>query len=129
MYPKELKYLKTHEWLKTEGDIGIIGITSFAVDQVKDIVFLELPAAGKEMKAGSPFGTLESVKAVFDLNSPVSGKVIEANAVLNSAPETVSKDPYKTGWMIKVKLAGDKDPSLMDAETYEKSLQAEGGHH
>jgi len=99
MYPADLKYTKSHEWVRAEGKTAAFGISGFAVEQVKDIIFLELPKAGVDLKAGSQFGSLESVKAVFELMAPVSGKVTAVNEKLNTAPETAAKDPTgRAGW-------------------------------
>jgi glycine cleavage system H protein len=121
-FPDNLKYTKDHEWIKVDGDTGTIGITDYAQGELGDVVFVELPAVGKPLKAHDPFGTIEAVKAVSDLYAPVSGSVIEINKQLEKTPETVNKDPYNAGWMVKVKLANPSDvSSLLDAAAY-KSL-------
>ncbi|MFH1824284.1 MAG: glycine cleavage system protein GcvH [Candidatus Firestonebacteria bacterium] len=123
---EDLKYTKSHEWIKVEGNTGTIGITSYATTQVKDIVFIELPKVGLEVKMGLPFGTLESVKAVFELLLPVSGKVIEINEKINSQPETVSKSPDKEGWLIKIHISDMKELNkLMNANEYKKYIEEE----
>ena len=129
MFPAELKYTKSHEYVKVEGKNAILGISQYAVDQVKDIVYLELPKVGQELKAGSPFGSLESVKAVFELMSPVSGKVTAINEAINTAPDTVSKSPYGDGWMVKLELnnTGELD-NLMNNVDYQKYTETEGHH-
>lgn len=118
-YPEQLKYTKEHEWLRVEGDAGVVGITDFAQDQLGDVVYVELPAVGSRVEAGQIFGTVESVKTVSDLYSPVTGEVIEVNAALEDSPELVNSDPYGQGWMLKVRLA---DPGqvagLLDAAGY-----------
>ena len=130
MYPTDLKYLKSHEWVKVDGKAATLGISSFAVEQVKDIIFLELPKVGAEIKAGAQFGSLESVKAVFELNSPVSGKVTAVNEALAAAPDTVSKSPYADGWMVKLELSDPGELNgLMDSAAYEAFLKAEGAGH
>jgi glycine cleavage system H protein len=130
MYPKDLKYTKTHEWIKVEGNTATIGITEYAVNQVKDIVFIELPKVGIKIKADSPFGTLESVKAVFELFSPVSGEVIEVNEKINEKLDIVSKSPHEEGWMIKIKLDDIKElDKLMNSDDYEKYLKEEIKEH
>ncbi|HEY9648969.1 MAG TPA: glycine cleavage system protein GcvH [Chroococcidiopsis sp.] len=110
-YPANLKYQDTHEYVGLEGDIATIGITAFAVDQLGDIVFLELPEVGDAIAKGENFGTVESVKAVEDLKSPVSGTVLERNDPLLDAPEQLAEDPYGAGWLLKVKI---EDPSQLD---------------
>ena len=127
-YPAEYKYTKEHEWLKIDGNTGIVGITDYAQNSLGDIVFVELPKVGTEVSAGKTFGSVESVKAVSDLFAPVSGTVTEVNEALNTAPEQVNKDANAT-WMIKVAL---KDPSeanqLLSTPDYEKFIAEEGGH-
>ncbi len=119
-FPADLRYTKDHEWLKLEGDIATIGITDFAQRELGDIVYVEVETVGKELEAGTVFGTVEAVKTVSDLYLPVSGTITEFNAALNSAPESVNSDPYGAGWMIKMKVKnpGDVD-ALMDASAYE----------
>jgi glycine cleavage system H protein len=127
-YPADYKYTKEHEWLKVEGNTGVIGITDHAQDSLGDIVFVELPKVGSEIAAGNTFGSVESVKAVSDLFAPVSGTVTAVNEALNTSPEQVNKDAHGA-WMIKVTL---KDPSeadkLLSAPDYEKFVAEEGGH-
>ena len=127
-YPKEFKYTKEHEWIKAEGNTGTIGITDHAQASLGDIVFVELPKVGAELKKGSSFGTVESVKAVSDLFAPVSGKVTAINEELNTSPEKVNSDAHGA-WMVKIELS---DPSelgqLLSAEDYEKYASEEGGH-
>ncbi|MDM9384474.1 glycine cleavage system protein GcvH [Chlorogloeopsis sp. ULAP01] len=124
-YPGDLKYLDTHEYVRLEGEIATIGITAFAVDQLGDIVFLELPEVGDAITKGETFGTVESVKAVEDLNSPITGTVIDRNEPLLDAPEQVADDPYGEGWFIKVRVndPGEIDDALT-ADEY--SAQVEG---
>ena len=127
-YPADYKYTKEHEWLKVDGNTGIIGITDHAQDSLGDIVFVELPKVGSEITAGKTFGSVESVKAVSDLFAPITGTVTEVNEALNTSPEQVNKDAHGA-WMIKVTL---KDPGeatqLLSAADYEKFVAAEGGH-
>jgi glycine cleavage system H protein len=125
MYPSDLKYTSTHEWARQEGEGTVsVGITEFAVSELGDVVFIELPEEGKEVKKGSPFGAIESVKAVFDLNSPVSGRVVGVNSGLSDDAEVLKTDPYKEGWLIKVKI---DDPAeledLMDSGKYSSQLE------
>ncbi len=129
MYPADLKYSREHEWIKVEGDRGRVGITDHAQNSLGDVVFVELPKLGRAVKQMETFGVVESVKAVSDLYSPVTGEVVEVNAVLEQKPELVNKDCYGAGWMIVVKIADPKELSnLMDAPAYEKYVAAEGGH-
>lgn len=117
-YPQDLRYLDSHEYVRLDDDIATIGITQFAIEQLGDIVFLELPDTGDTITKGDTFGTIESVKAVETLNSPVSGTVIERNEALLNAPEQVADDPYGEGWLIKVRIneAVEIDDSLTAAE-------------
>ncbi len=124
-YPSDLKYLDTHEYARLDGEIATIGITAFAIDQLGDIVFLELPEMGDAIEQGEKFGTIESVKAVEDLNAPVSGTVIEINGALLEAPEQVGDDPYGEGWLLKVRI--DEDINLDDTlSSDEYRAQVEG---
>jgi len=117
-YPQNLRYLDSHEYVSLDDDIATIGITQFAIEQLGDIVFLELPDIGDTITKGDTFGTIESVKAVETLNSPVTGTVIERNEALINAPEQVADDPYGKGWFIKVRVneAAEIDDSLTAAE-------------
>jgi glycine cleavage system H protein len=129
MYPKDLKYTKTHEWAKVDNNIAIIGITDFAVKQLTDLVYVELPSIGEKVTKDSPFGSIESVKAVSDLNSPVTGEVIEVNEELPKKPELITKDPYGEGWMIKVKIEDLAElDTLMDSKKYEELVKKEEEH-
>ena len=121
--PPELKYSKDHEWVKAEGKVATIGITDYAQDQLGDIVYVELPPAGKELKEGEEFGVVESVKSVSSLYCPVSGKVIEVNAALNDSPQLVNEDPYGKGWIIKVEMNNPADLDvLLTPENYQKTI-------
>ena len=127
--PSDLKYAKTHEWLKLEGDIATIGITDFAQGELSDIVYVEITAVGKTIKRDEPLGTIEAVKAVSDLYSPISGQVIAANDSLKDSPATVNKDPYGEGWMAKIKVSNPAElASLLDAAAYTE-LAARSAHH
>jgi glycine cleavage system H protein len=110
-YPNDLKYLDSHEYVRLEGEIATIGITAFAIDQLGDIVFLELPDIGDALESGETFGTVESVKAVENLKAPVSGTVIERNQPLIENPEQLAEDPYGEAWMLKVRV---NDPDEID---------------
>jgi glycine cleavage system H protein len=126
MVPGDLRYTKDHEWVRVDGDTATIGVTDFAAGQLGDVVFVDLPAAGKAVEQFATFGVVESVKAVSDLYAPVSGEVVEVNGELGGNPELVNSDPFGAGWMIKVKL-GDAGQvaELLDAAGYEK-LTSEG---
>jgi len=123
MYPDDLRYTKDHEWIRPQGARAVVGITHHAQAQLGDVVFVELPAVGRRLKAGESFGTVESVKAVSELYSPVAGEVVEINAALAKQPETVNSDPYGAGWMIAVKLDDVKQlDALLDAATYRQLI-------
>ncbi|MBO4418521.1 MAG: glycine cleavage system protein GcvH [Oscillospiraceae bacterium] len=122
--PNELRYTKSHEWIKEEGDIAIVGITDFAQNALGDVVFINLPEAGDEVVAGESFGDVESVKAVSDLLSPVSGIVKAVNEELIDAPEMLNSDPYGA-WIIKVEQITDRE-ELLDADDYEALCAEEG---
>lgn len=118
MYPSELKYTNDHEWVRVDGDVAEVGVTDFAQQQLGDVVFVELPAAGTTLTAGSAFGTIESVKAVSELFAPVSGEVVAVNDALVAKPEMVNSAPH-TAWMVRVKLADAGELSaLLDAAGY-----------
>lgn len=126
-YPNDLRYLDTHEYARLEGEIATLGISAFAVDQLGDIVFVELPEVGDGVEVGESFGSIESVKAVENLYPPVSGKVIERNESAIESPELIGEDPYGKGWLLKIKL--DKpEPSLADtlsADEYRARVEGE----
>jgi glycine cleavage system H protein len=118
-FPDNLKYTKDHEWVLIEGENGTIGITDYAQGELGDVVFVELPAVGKAMKQHDSFGTIEAVKAVSDLFAPLSGTVTAVNGDLTAAPETVNKDPYGKGWMVKFKITSAAEAAgLLDANAY-----------
>ncbi len=125
-YPQDFRYLDTHEYVRLDGEIGTIGITEFAVDQMGDVVFLELPDIGDLVTKGETFGTIESVKAVEDLNSPVTGTVIERNEALIESPEEVAEDPYGEAWFLKVRV-NDADEVLdaLTADEYRALVEGE----
>jgi glycine cleavage system H protein len=124
-FPKELRYSEEHEWTKTEEGTKVrIGITAFAQDELGDIVFVELPEVGDELKADEPFGSVESVKTVSELYAPVSGKVVEVNADLDDSPELVNESPYEKAWMVVVELSDSSElEKLMTAEQYEEMIK------
>jgi glycine cleavage system H protein len=120
-YPDDLHYSKDHEWVRADGSTASIGITSFAADELGDIVFVELPEVGSALKQFATFGVVESVKAVSDLFAPVSGTVTEVNARLQTEPELLNGDPFGEGWIAKVEMAdGDELKELLDADGYAK---------
>lgn len=119
--PSNLKYSNDHEWVRVEGDIAYIGITDYAQSQLGDIVFVDVTTTGETLSQNDVFGTIEAVKTVSDAFTPVSGEVIEFNEALNDAPETVNKDPYGKGWMIKVKMS---DPAELDTLLTDEGYKA-----
>ena len=121
-YPKDLKYTKDHEWARKSGKAIVIGVTHHAQEALGDVVYVELPKLGASVKAGERFGTIESTKAVSDLFSPVSGKVVKVNDDLSSNPQKVNQEPYAGGWIIEVEATGSDYDGLMDAPSYEKLL-------
>lgn len=123
-YPDDLKYLDTHEYARLDGDIATIGISAFAVDQLGDIVFLELPEVGEALEKGETFGTVESVKAVEDLKAPLSGTVIERNDPLLDNPENLAEDPYGEAWMLKVRVTDPEDlDDALSADEYRAQVE------
>ena len=123
--PTDLRYTKDHEWVRVDGDEATVGITAYAADQLGDIVFVELPDAGRSVDQFAAFGVVESVKAVSDLFAPVSGEVIEGNGALAASPELVNASPYEDGWMVRVRIT---DPAqvddLLDADAYDALIAA-----
>jgi glycine cleavage system H protein len=117
--PSELRYLKTHEWVRMEGDEAVIGITDYAQDSLGDVVYVEMPQVGDTFGVGEVFGVIESVKASSDLYTPVGGEVVAINTALETNQETVNKDPFGEGWMIRLKVSGEEG-ELMDAAAYEQ---------
>ncbi len=127
MDPQKLRYAKTHEWASLDGDVCTVGLTKFAVEQLTDVIYIELPDVGEPTTVGDGFGEIESVKSVNDLYAPVDGEVTAVNARLEADPSLVSKDPYGEGWLVKIKLdAGATLDHLMTAEQYQKQIAAEG---
>ena len=123
--PSDLRYTRDHEWVRIDGDEATIGITQYAAEQLGDIVFVELPDAGRDLEVAKAFGVVESVKAVSDLFAPLSGSVTSTNDALSGEPELVNSDPYGAGWMVKITLAdaGQVD-DLLDAEGYDDLIAA-----
>ena len=122
-YPSDLKYHPEHDWARLDGDVATLGITWYAQDQLGEVVFFDPPQVGKSVTKDEPYAEVESVKAVSDVVSPLSGEIIEVNDGLSDAPENINDDPYGEGWLVRIRLT---DPSevdaLMDAEAYEQSL-------
>jgi glycine cleavage system H protein len=124
-YPANFRYTKEHEWIDLQGDTGTIGITDYAQHELGDVVFVELPKVGTKLMAGKPLGTVESVKAVSEIYSPVSGEVTAINETLGDSPEKINTDPQGAAWLIKLKVANPSEVSaLMDAAAYQKYVDA-----
>jgi glycine cleavage system H protein len=122
-YPEDLLYHPEHDWARIDGDTAVFGITWYAQDSLGELVFFDLPEAGATVTANEPYAELESVKAVSDVYSPLSGEIVEVNAALGDAPETINADPYGDGWLVKVKLSDPSETdSLMDAAAYKELL-------
>ena len=127
MWPQELKYTKSHEWVRIEGDIVTMGITEFAVKHLSDLVFIDLPEVGQTVKQGESFAEIESVKAVADVYAVVTGEIAEVNEALSDEVETISADCYGKGWIVKIKMSDASEvESFMDADAYAKHAEAAG---
>ena len=127
MAPDDRLYQVTHEWAKLDGNVVTVGITKHAVEELTDLVYLDLPEAGRDIKKGEAFGEIESVKAVSELISPVDGKIVEVHEEIADDLDAVSADPYDAGWMVKVEMSGEPAlDGLMTAEQYEKQAKEEG---
>jgi len=127
VYPGDLYYSETHQWARVEEGVATVGVTNYAQEQLGDVVYVELPRPDDEMKRGEPLGSVESVKAVADVNSPVSGRVVEVNGALEDAPEQINQSPYDAGWLAKIELSDPAEMrSLMSAQEYVKFLQQLG---
>lgn len=126
--PDNLKYTKTHEWIRVDGDVGTVGITDHAQQELGDVTYLELPDAGENIAAGEPFGVVESVKAATDIYAPLDGEVVERNDGVVDSPEVINSSPYDGAWLIKIKIA---DPSQLDSlmDPVEYSTFADGASH
>ncbi len=123
MYPTDYRYTKEHEWIKVEGGVGTVGITDYAQHELGDVVYVEIPKVGAKLEANQPFGTVESVKAVSEIYSPVSGEVVEVNAALGNEPERINKEPHGAAWIVKIKLTNAKElDGLMDAAAYQNYI-------
>lgn len=125
-YPEDLKYLDSHEYVRLEGDTATIGISAFAVEQLGDVVFIELPEVGDSLEKGESFGTVESVKAVEDMYAPISGSVIERNEALIDSPEAIAEDPYGQGWLLKIRISNpDELQDALSAAEYKAKVEGE----
>lgn len=121
--PPDLKYTKTHEWVKVDGDVATVGLTDYAQSELGDIVYVDLPSTGRVVSAGDSFGSVESVKTVSDAYAPVSGEVVEVNDSLGAQSELLNSDPYGKGWMVKIRLSDPSQTgSLLDAQSYQGTL-------
>ena len=130
MYPADYRYTKQHEWVKVEGPTGIVGITHYAQQELGDVVFVDMPKPGTKVKLGASVGTVESVKAVSEIFSPVSGEVLETNSLLSDAPEKINADPHVSAWLIKIKLDDPKEAAgLMDAAAYQAYVEQAAKDH
>ena len=121
--PEDLLYTETHEWIKVEGDVGTVGITDYAQDQLHDIVYVDLPETGKNVKKGEIVLEIESVKAVAEVYSPVTGEILEINELLNDSPEVINESPYEDGWLFKIRIENkDELGSLISPEEYRRLI-------
>ena len=121
--PEDLKYTRTHEWVKVEGDTVTCGLTDYAQSELSDIVFVKLKPVGTVVEKTKPFGTVEAVKAVSDMYAPISGEIVAINETLANTPDVVNKDPYGEGWMVKIKMSQPKEVNeLLDAKAYKEML-------
>ena len=124
-FPADLKYSKEHEWVRVEGNNAVVGISDFAQKELGDIVYVDINTIGDTVEKDAVFGTVEAVKTVSDLFMPIAGKILEMNKGLDATPESVNKDPYGTGWMVKVEITNPADlDGLMDAEAYKAHIGA-----
>ena len=122
-YPDDVKYHPEHDWARIDGDVATFGITWYAQDQLGEVVFVEPPEVGKSVSKDEPYAEIESVKAVSDVVAPLSGEVVEINAVLSDSPEKINEDPYGDGWLVKVRMSDVSEvDDLLDREAYEGSL-------
>jgi glycine cleavage system H protein len=127
--PQGLRFTRTHEWVKPDGDSVTLGVSDFAQNELGDITYLELPEPGSEITQGEPLGVIESVKAASDIYAPVSGEILEANQEVVDSPDLVNTSPYDKAWLVKVRLSDqDQLDSLMDSAAYETYVEEQGGH-
>src|ERR1700726_173079 len=129
-YPAKYRYTKQHEWTDVNGDVATIGITDYAQQELGDVVFAELPKVGAQVKAGQSFGSIESVKAVSEIYTPVSGEITEINSALVDAPEKINKDPHGAAWLVRIRLSDPKETAaLMDATSYQAYIATQAKEH
>ncbi len=130
MYPTNFHYTKEHEWVRVEGDIGVVGITDHAQQELGDIVYVDLPKVGNTVEKGKTMASVESVKAVSDVYAPVSGEVVGVNGLLATSPEKLNEDPHGDAWLVKIKLSAPNEiKELLSAEDYQNYVGAEGSKH
>jgi glycine cleavage system H protein len=130
MYPTNFRYTKEHEWVRVEGDVGVMGITDHAQKELGDIVYVDMPKAGSPVEKGKTLGSVESVKAVSDIYAPVSGEIIEINEALATAPEKINEDPHGAAWLVKIRLSNPAEiEQLLTADDYQKYLGEEQSGH
>ncbi len=129
MYPEDLHYTKQHEWVRLSDDVGVVGITDYAQQELGDIVYVDLPRVGAKVEQGKAMGSVESVKAVSDIYSPLTGEVTEINDALATTPEKLNESPHGDGWMVKIRLSNPAEmQGLLSAADYEKYVAEESGH-
>lgn len=127
MYPKEYLYSREHEWVRVDGDVAVVGITEFAQEELGEVVFVELPEVGQVFNTGDELGTIESVKAVAEVYTPVAGEVVEVNDAVVDDPELLNDDPHTEGWLVKIRFSSASDlKELMSAEKYEEYVESGG---
>jgi glycine cleavage system H protein len=124
-YPSELKYTKTHEWVRLEGDMAVVGITDFAQDALGDVVFVDLPQTGKAVEAGAAVAVVESVKTASDIYAPLSGEIVEVNSALSDKPELINQSPYGEGWLFKMKVSPSDLEGLLSAADYQAVAESQ----
>lgn len=124
-YPSELKYTKTHEWVRLEGDVAVVGITDFAQDALGDVVFVDLPQVGKKVEAAAAVAVVESVKTASDIYAPLSGEIIEVNSALSDKPELINQLPYGEGWLFKMKVNPESANGLLSAAEYQAVAESQ----
>jgi len=130
MYPSDYRYTKDHEWIKVEGSTGTVGITDYAQHELGDVVFVELPRVGAQLKSGESFGTVESVKAVSEIFTPVSGEITEINSALVDSPEKLNLDPHGSAWLVKIRLSDPQEVAhLMDTAAYQAYIAGQAKEH
>ena len=126
MLPAELKYMESHEWARSEGDVITVGVSDYAQQEIQDVVYVELPEIGQKLEQKKEFAVIESVKAAFDIYAPASGEVVEINEELEDTPECINEDPYGAGWIIKIHLSNPSElDNLMSVDEYRTKLEAE----